>query len=397
MTTLFRAPRIQSPRSVGVKNGGVTSYETSIIHPVTRIVGDAFEAGKQVEFRWRSSSSRYHNPRETKLGVRYRIKFGNRVGDGAGALTGEEVPSNVRFTACPNTCLFSDGAQYQVNSTMIENQPHYYQAAMVQLYTKYDSNADTSGSCGLITRRKDFHAPTRDFEYPDPVGEDTRVGTADLSEQYNPKQEVIRQAFTDKDASESGEFELLDNIWLSSWQHGYFVAGADHNLTLTIGQNFEQDLLHSINFKYKTLTEDDGPPVTYTPAIKQDPAYTQVVCGVLPANGDCEEGKVYVEIMDVALHCAFAGTVPSIPPSVALKYSELQVSKHALTQQQTEISQVVPPSTRAIRLQGVETTDPDAEQPPVDPDGSKTEWCGQACLAFGLVCKAYGYNIARAV
>ena len=50
------------------------------------------------------------------------------------------------------------------------------------------------------------------------------------------------------------------------------------------------------------------------------------------------------------------------------------------------------------RLRGIETTDPDAEQqPPVNPDGSKTEWCGQACLAFGLVCKAYGYNIARAV
>ena len=49
------------------------------------------------------------------------------------------------------------------------------------------------------------------------------------------------------------------------------------------------------------------------------------------------------------------------------------------------------------RLRGIETTEPDAEQPPVNPDGSKTEWCGQACLAFGLVCKAYGYNIARAV
>ena len=116
MTTLFKAPQIGEPRSVGVKNGGVTSYETSIINPVTRIVGDAFEAGKQIEFRWRSSSSRYHNPRETKLGVRYRVKFGNRVGEANGsALTGEEVPSNVRFTACPNTCLFSDGAQYQVN------------------------------------------------------------------------------------------------------------------------------------------------------------------------------------------------------------------------------------------------------------------------------------------
>ena len=83
---------------------------------------------------------------------------------------------------------------------------------------------------------------------------------------YNPKQEVLRQAFTDKNSTASGEFELLDNIWLSSWQHGYFVAGADHNLTLTIGQNFEQDLLHSINFKYKTLTEAAGP--TYTPVVQ---------------------------------------------------------------------------------------------------------------------------------
>jgi hypothetical protein len=49
------------------------------------------------------------------------------------------------------------------------------------------------------------------------------------------------------------------------------------------------------------------------------------------------------------------------------------------------------------RLQGLETTDLDPEQPPLNPDGSKTEFCGQACLAFALVCKAYGYNIARAV
>ena len=217
-------------------------------------------------------------------------------------------------------------------------------------WTVCTSITDTSGSCGLITRRKDFHAPTRDFPYPDVVGDDTRIATADMAELYNPKQEVLRQAFTDKDSTASGEFELLDNIWLSSWQHGYFVAGADHNLTLTIGQNFEQDLLHSIDFKYKTLTEAAGPPVTYTPAVQLDPAYTRVVCGVLPADADCEAGKVYVEIMDVALHCAFAGSVPSIPPSVALKFSELQISKHALTQQQTEISQVVPPSTRAIYI-----------------------------------------------
>ena len=36
MTTLFKAPQIGEPRSVGVKNGGVTSYDTRIVKPVTR-------------------------------------------------------------------------------------------------------------------------------------------------------------------------------------------------------------------------------------------------------------------------------------------------------------------------------------------------------------------------
>ena len=73
MTTLFRAPQIGEPRSVGVKNGGVTSYDTRIVKPVSRIVGDSITPGQQVEFRWRSSSSAYHNPRETKLAVTYLV------------------------------------------------------------------------------------------------------------------------------------------------------------------------------------------------------------------------------------------------------------------------------------------------------------------------------------
>ncbi len=42
------------------------------------------------------------------------------------------------------------------------------------------------------------------------------------------------------------------------------------------------------------------------------------------------------------------GTVPSIPPSVALKCSELMVTNREWAQQQNELSLVVPPSTRAI-------------------------------------------------
>eukprot|EP01046_Picozoa_sp_COSAG06_P052054 COSAG06_NODE_8649_length_2106_cov_23.025411_1_plen_74_part_10 len=58
-------------------------------------------------------------------------------------------------------------------------------------------------------------------------GTDDRDGVSERAELYNPKQEIIRQSFR-TDATESGEIELLDNVWLSSFEHGYFVAGADH-------------------------------------------------------------------------------------------------------------------------------------------------------------------------
>ena len=40
---------------------------TRIVKPVSRIVGDSVTPGTQVEFRWRSSSSAYHNPRESLM------------------------------------------------------------------------------------------------------------------------------------------------------------------------------------------------------------------------------------------------------------------------------------------------------------------------------------------
>ena len=49
------------------------------------------------------------------------------------------------------------------------------------------------------------------------------------------------------------------------------------------------------------------------------------------------------------------------------------------------------------RLLGVETTERDAEQPITFDNGAKTEYCGQACLAFACVAHAYGYNVARLV
>jgi hypothetical protein len=354
MTTLFKAPQIGEPRSVGVKNGGVTSYDTRIVKPVSRIVGDSVTPGTQVEFRWRSSSSAYHNPRETKLAVKYQVMFGPQVGVNgltqgditAGAtndaILGAQCPSNVRFTACPNTCLFGDGAQYLVNSTMVENQVNYYQAAMVKLYTKYDSNADSSGSCGLISRRKDLHAPTLNSAYypGDDTDGATREDTHEFAEFYNPKQELLRQSFTPT-AQKSGEIEVFDNIWLSSFEHGYFVAGADHTLTLNVTQHFE-DMFTSQELSFANENAA-GVVDSFT-----QKAYDKIVVGTLPDVGETEQGTIYLEVKDISLHVAMAGTVPSIPPSVALKYSELMLTNRELTQQQNELSLVVPPSTRAI-------------------------------------------------
>ena len=56
------------------------------------------------------------------------------------------------------------------------------------------------------------------------------------------------------------------------------------------------------------------------------------------------------------------------------------------------------PSTQwQPRLQGTETTERDAEQAPTYDSGAKTEYCGQACLAWACVAKGYGWNVARLV
>ena len=72
---------------------------------------------------------------------------------------------------------------------------------MIQLYTKYDDAADTSGSNGLITRRKDFHTQvSQDVDFPEE--DDKRGAMAELSELRNPKQDIITRAFR-KDESNS--------------------------------------------------------------------------------------------------------------------------------------------------------------------------------------------------
>ena len=151
MATIFSSPEIGDPRAVGVKNGGVKEFTSDIIYPVSRITDKEFTASKQLEFRWRSDSSRFWSPRDTKLMVSYEVAFGK-----AADLVDNFAHDDTRITAAPNTCLFDGGMKYIANSTVIENQTEPYTAAMAQLLTKTDiSGTDTSGSNSLLSLRKD--------------------------------------------------------------------------------------------------------------------------------------------------------------------------------------------------------------------------------------------------
>jgi hypothetical protein len=48
------------------------------VYPVSRLTtpDGTWSGGKQLEFRWRSDSSRFWSPRDTKLYVKYKVGFG---------------------------------------------------------------------------------------------------------------------------------------------------------------------------------------------------------------------------------------------------------------------------------------------------------------------------------
>ena len=170
----WSAPPADSPAAVGLKNGGLSEMTTDIIYPASRQIDGEFTGGRQLEFRWRSDSSRHWLPRESRLHVKYEFKFGETSATGTGNTsnclvdigkaaprnrmdgTGVQPNANVGFTAAPNASLF-DQARYLMNSVSVENQPHYYTTAAAQLLTKVDiAGPDTMGSGMLNSKRLDY-------------------------------------------------------------------------------------------------------------------------------------------------------------------------------------------------------------------------------------------------
>jgi len=170
----WSAPPANSPAAVGLKNGGLSEMTTDIIYPASRQIDGEFTGGRQLEFRWRSDSSRHWLPRESRLHVKYEFKFGETAQTGSGSKTnllielGKAAPKtikdgksarpngNIGFTAAPNASLF-DSVRYLLNSVSVESQPHYYTTAAAQLLTKVDREGpDTMGSGMLNSKRLDY-------------------------------------------------------------------------------------------------------------------------------------------------------------------------------------------------------------------------------------------------
>ena len=61
MSSSWSAPILGEARATGLKNNGVSEYGVDVIQPVTSIVKEQFQPGKQIEFRLRSSASRWLN------------------------------------------------------------------------------------------------------------------------------------------------------------------------------------------------------------------------------------------------------------------------------------------------------------------------------------------------
>jgi hypothetical protein len=353
MATGFSAPTVGEARATGIKNSGISEYGADVIQPVTSITGAQFTPGKQIEFRVRSSASRWLNWRETKLMVRYKVAFGNETADGAAGnnppCDRTQLPPNVYMQACANSQLF-EAVRLVQNGQTIENQSAYPTCAAANLYTKYSSEGDSSGSNALLTRRKDMRGLVDD---DGSFGD----GVVPLSELVNPKQAILAMAH-DNTVPGGSPFEVAEPLWLASTQHGHYAAANDFQLFLTINQHWLDDLFHSKKLttaKTKTLVATTTGSETTTLAPAQaltpidHPAYEHVVQGI-PTTNDYAAKTVYVEIESVELLANFvsAAAGPITPPSQSLKFTEMQVTTRKLTSSVVRESIVVPPSVRTL-------------------------------------------------
>jgi hypothetical protein len=348
MASGFSAPTVGEARATGLKNNGISEYGVDVIQPVTSIVSPQFDSGKQLEFRVRSSANRWINWRETKLQVRFKVAFGPASGANAAACTRKTMPPTVMMQACPVAQLF-EGVRLVQNGQTIENQTSYGTCAMANLYTKHAPDGDTSGSCSLTSRRKDLR-PVID------KGVDNLDGFEVVSELSNPKQAILAMSH-ENDTAGGFPFEVAEQLWLASTQHGHYAAANDYQLFLTVNQHWLDDLFHSKPISTQNLEEADDDLVAvgniaHFYSIADYPAYDTVVHGMPTSATDYAAKTVYVEIESVELLANFvsAAAGPITPPSQSLKFTEMQITTRKLTSSVVRENIVVPPSVRTLLI-----------------------------------------------
>jgi hypothetical protein len=355
---IFSAPEIGSAQAVGVKNNGIKEYTHDIIYPVSDIRRAQFTANKQLEFRWRSDSSRYFLPSQSKMVVSYEVAFGDPAGS---RFLTDTLHDDVRITAAPNTCIFDGGMRYSQNSVTVENQTQPYTAAMTSLLMKSDlAGTDTSGSNSLLTLRKDVYkqltgkaggtvdltaAPYSNNVTPAMLVDNAAVqalkfvdvlqsikalqGSQGRADNVNPKQEILSLGYDSNQTPGEGiaKFQVSEPlIGLQSFSHSYAVGPSDHQLFCTVSPTFANDLLHSVNdTDWTTVTND------------------------MPAYGSAAAKTIYVQIASVEFHACFVSpSIPFVPRSLSIKWSPMQVSTRLLQSNIVNESIVVSPACRMV-------------------------------------------------
>jgi len=388
MATVFSAPEIGSAQAVGIKNSGIREFTHDVINPVSRIERDQFTGSKQLEFRWRSDSSRFWSPRDSKLKVTYDVAFAST----AGSFDKPNVSAHnsVRMSAIPNTVIFGGGQRYMQNSVLIENQTDPVTVGMANLLMKTDyAGSDTSGSNALLSLRKDMGAdltgklfslstatqgigydmgaaPWKDVPVnanttmddikalkvkevfdsmtavaPTTVTEGT--GTNGKADNVNPKQLALTLGYDDGQTDGTGISTIQISeplVALQSWSHGFAIGPSDHQLFVNVSPTWTYDVLHS------------GQPYT-------------VVQGI-PAPAAALAKTLYIQVRDIEFLAAFVGPAKAfVPRSISLKWSGMQVSTRLLQSKVVNEVIVCPPSTRMVICslrQRVHTLNQDVEE-----------------------------------
>ena len=58
----FSAPEIGDPRATGTKLGNTSGTSTDVIYPVSKLVDGEFQAGRTLEFNFKSDAHRRIHP-----------------------------------------------------------------------------------------------------------------------------------------------------------------------------------------------------------------------------------------------------------------------------------------------------------------------------------------------